>query len=73
MAIIIRNIGGDLLGVCEYEVRINDRRITTFKHDRQDGLGKCLELASKAAIQQSWLDAAKALETLNADFNGTSF
>ena len=73
MSIIIRNLGGDLLGVCEYEVRINEKRITTFKHNRMDGLGKCLELASKAATQQSWIDGVKAIENHLTDFNGTSF
>ena len=61
MAIIIRNIGGDPLGVCEYEVRINEKRITTFKHSRPEGLSKCLSEASRAVVQQDWLDAAKVM------------
>ena len=62
MSIIIRNLGGDTLGVCTYEVRINEKVITTFKHSRPDGLSKCLDLASKAVLQQQWLDAALLLE-----------
>ena len=68
MSIIIRNLGGDTLGICDYEIRINERRITTFKHNRLDGLGVCLELASKAVTQQMWLDAARVLETETREF-----
>ena len=68
MSIIIRNLGGDLpLGECTYEIRINEKVITTFKHKRTEGLSKCLAEASRAVIQSQWLDAAKALEAFYSD------
>lgn len=60
MAIIIRNLGGDPLGLCKYEVRINEKRITTFKHSRPEGLRACLLAAAEAVEAQKWKD----LETL---------
>lgn len=60
MSIIIRNIGGNPIGLCEYEVRINENRITTFKHDRTQGLKACLTNAAAAVESQQWLDMAKA-------------
>jgi len=61
VCIVIRNIGGDPLGICEYEVRINEKRITTFRHSRPEGLSKCLSEASRAVARQGWLDAAKVM------------
>lgn len=54
MAVIIRNLGGDMLGICEYEVRINDQRITTFRHNRVDGLTVCLQKAATACESHKW-------------------
>ena len=45
----IINIGGDPLGECEYDLKINDELITKFKHNRTDGLAKCLQRAAEAA------------------------
>jgi hypothetical protein len=70
MSIIIRNLGGDLLGVCNYEVRINERVICNFKHNRPDGLSKCLSEASRTVVQQQWLDAAKLLEAYGSAHEG---
>lgn len=56
MAVIIRNLKGDPLGVCEYEVRINEKRITTFKHHRPAGLKACLLAAAEAVERQKWED-----------------
>lgn len=56
----IKNIGGNPFGVCDYEVKINGRLITTFSHDRCDGLAKCLERAGKAVDRQKWIEFAKA-------------
>lgn len=65
MSIIIRNLGGDLpFGECEYEVRINELVITTFKHTRTDGLSVCLTKAAKAVTQQQWLNASSMFEQL---------
>ena len=30
----------------KYEIKINEKHITTFLHKRSDGLSKCLEIAS---------------------------
>jgi len=42
------------LGERTYEVRINSKVITTFRHKRGDGLGQCLLAASKAVEKQKW-------------------
>lgn len=47
--IAIVNIGGDLEGVCKYQLRINQKVITEFEHNRLDDLGTCLRKAAKAA------------------------
>ena len=49
MSIIIHNLGGDLNGLCEYELCINRTRLTTFTHNRPDGLERCLLEAARAA------------------------
>ena len=49
MSIIIQNMGGDMGGVCEYELRINREVIAKFKHNRRDGLEVCLLEAASAA------------------------
>lgn len=56
MAIIIRQLGGNPMGVCEYEIRINADRITTFKHSRPNGLRACLLAAADAVERQKWRD-----------------
>jgi len=48
MAVVIQNMGGDMGGVCVYNIYINRTFITSFKHDRTTGLEKCLKKASKA-------------------------
>lgn len=32
----------------DYEIRINKQVLATFRHKREDGLSKCLALASEA-------------------------
>lgn len=44
------------LGERTYEVWINSKVITTFRHKRGDGLGQCLLAASKAVEKQKWLE-----------------
>ena len=56
MSIIIHNIGGNPLGISEYEVCINEKRITTFKHNRPDGLTVCLGKAAAACEAQKWIE-----------------
>ena len=55
--ITITNIGArdnDILGWCDYEVRINQNVKITFKHKRSNGLGRCLMEAAKAVEKQKW-------------------
>ena len=54
MSIHIHNIGGDPLGISEYVLCINDRNLTTFKHDRTKGLAECLREAAKAMDRAQW-------------------
>lgn len=67
--IAIINIGSpdgnqDLLGLRKYEVRINDRLVTTFAHKQSDGLGRCLLEASKAVERDKWESLAKSMENM---------
>lgn len=54
--IAIVNVGpvgkADAEGPHRYEVRINSRVITTFKHTRRDGLAWCLREASDAVARK---------------------
>ena len=56
--IAIVNMGGgdpqDVMGVRDYEIRINRDVIATFKHRRSDGLARCLMEASKAVERAKW-------------------
>lgn len=56
--IAIVNTGGgdsqDVMGIRDYEVRINRDVIATFKHRRSDGLARCLLEASKAVERAKW-------------------
>lgn len=54
MSIIIQNMGGDSLGVCRYQLRINQKIIAEFEHSRPDGLSVCLQKAAKAAEKEKW-------------------
>ena len=49
MAIIIQNIGGPDDGICKYLLRINQKVIAEFDHDRRDDLSVCLTKAATAA------------------------
>jgi len=48
MSIIIQNMKGDALGVCTYQLRINQKIIAEFEHSRPDGLAACLRRAADA-------------------------
>lgn len=54
MSIIIRNMGGNPLGVCKYQLRINEKIIAEFEHSRPDGLAVCLKKAADAAEKAKW-------------------
>lgn len=47
--IAIINQGKKRKGLTLYHLKINDELITKFWHKREDGLGKCLEIASQKA------------------------
>ena len=63
MPIIIKNIGGNPLGYCKYEIHINNKLITTFGHRRTDGLSKCLMEAARAIERQQWEDAQRIISS----------
>ena len=64
MCIIINNTGGDMAGICTYEVRINNELIATFEHAQPDGLSECLYKAGLAVSQQVDNSATKASDLL---------
>lgn len=51
----------------DYELRINSNVIATFRHKREDGLTKCLELAAKAAEKAKWMKAKQIIDVLSSD------
>ena len=63
MSIIIHNLGGDLNGVCEYELCINQTRLITFTHNRPDGLERCLLAAARAAKRAKIEETDRLLTT----------
>lgn len=64
MSIIIQNIGGDQLGVCKYQLRINPKVIAEFEHNRTDGLTACLKKAAGAAESAKWEELSELLEQM---------
>jgi hypothetical protein len=61
------------LGERTYEVRINSKVITTFRHKRGDGLGQCLLAASKAVEKQKWSDIENFISAnIGIDKNDTT-
>lgn len=51
MAVIIENIGGNPSGSSRYLLRINEKEIAKFKHNRPEGLAQCLKKAYQAAAK----------------------
>ena len=49
-------------GEQEYEVRINEKIITRYKHKRENGLAKCLMEAAKAVEKAKWENAIRFLQ-----------
>jgi hypothetical protein len=43
-------------GTCVYEIKINDKFITSFKHKREEGLSVCLLRAAEAVEKKDLLD-----------------
>lgn len=56
------------VGWQDYEVRINRKVITTFKHKREDGLKVCLEKAAVAVGKQKDLDLVMLMKALEKDY-----
>jgi len=55
----------DLGGERNYEVRINDAVICTFKHRRADGLAACLRSAAEAVEEKTSMDVEKLFMLVN--------
>ena len=62
MSVIIQNMGGNPLGVCKYQLRINREVIAEFEHSRSDGLEECLRAAADAAKKARLLECMMVLE-----------
>jgi hypothetical protein len=60
MSIIITNITSEKTieagGPDLYKIRINDKVITTFRHNRPDGLAVCLQRAAHAVAEQDMME-----------------
>jgi hypothetical protein len=56
-----------VFGLQKYEVRINQKVITTFNHRREDGLGACLIAAAKAVEQAKWDQYAQIYKQINTE------
>ncbi len=72
MSIIISNISPEdapNIGVNQYEVRINRKRICTFEHERAlNGLSECLRDAAKAVDEQDAKTRRHLLEIASEGF-----
>lgn len=53
------------MGWAEYELRINQEVIARFRHERRDGLGKCLMEAAKAAEKAKWAKVEQFMDLMN--------
>ena len=60
------------LGWQDYELRINTKVIARFRHKREDGLTKCLELAAAAAERAKWMQAKAMLDALSSEGFGNA-
>ena len=69
--IAIVNVGPhddpDPTGWRNYEVRINHEVIATFRHKRDDGLVRCLSLASEAVLEKQMDDYARVFTEWRKD------
>ena len=69
MSIIITNKGqapGENETTRIYHVKINDKLITEFTHDRENGLAECLRKAADAVDNKKILDVANLLKDTSA-------
>lgn len=58
----IINVGGNPLGVCSYHLKILDKVMFEFTHDRTKGLSQCLRDAADAYDRIKGLEAYKAIQ-----------
>jgi len=72
VAVIIRNLGGNLDGTCNYEVRVNEDVIATFAHNRPDGLATCLRIAANAVDRQREKDLVRMCEAVAGKIRHTN-
>lgn len=49
---------------CTYEVRINNDVITSFTHNRSEGLAACLRKAATAVEVREWEDVKIIMDAL---------
>lgn len=61
IAIVNVSKNAPAFGIQDYEVRINHEVVTTFQHKREEGLAKCLLLASAAVEKNKWTEVYNAL------------
>ena len=62
IAIVNISPNADPVGEATYELRINRAVITTFTHNRSQGLGECLRRAGEAADRAAQASMHKELE-----------
>ena len=55
------------MGPHRYQLRINQKVICEFEHNREDDLSMCLTKASDAAFKAKWARAAKLYEELTSE------
>ena len=60
--IAIVNVGGDPLGVSQYELRINQDVVARFQHNRLDGLARCLREAARVAERAKWEEMRQIID-----------
>jgi len=60
--IAIINTGNVVNGAHEYRIQINKQLITTFTHNRSDGLDVCLHRAADAVTSKILLDMQMIFE-----------
>lgn len=54
-----------------YEVRINQDVVATFRHFRRDGLAVCLEKAAQAVREQDIVSLFEGLQLLDSEISQT--
>ena len=55
------------LGWQDYELRINTKVISRFRHKPEDGFTKCLERAAAAAEKAKWMEAKAMFDALSSE------